>query len=81
MDEATAHIDSKTEIKIQAALNKLLTNRTSVIIAHRLSTIRDANQIAVLDHGNIIELGTHKKLIETNGKYAQMYKTSDSLAA
>ena len=62
-------------------LNKLLSNRTSVIIAHRLSTIRDANQIAVLDQGNIIELGNHKKLIETNGKYAEMYQSSDSLAA
>ena len=81
MDEATAHIDSKTEIMIQEALNKLLSNRTSVIIAHRLSTIRDANQIAVLDQGNIIELGNHKKLIETNGKYAEMYQSSDSLAA
>ena len=81
MDEATAHIDSKTEIMIQEALNKLLSNRTSVIIAHRLSTIRDANQIAVLDHGNIIELGNHKNLIEINGKYAEMYQSNDSLAA
>ena len=81
MDEATAHIDSKTEIMIQDTLNKLLVQRTSVIIAHRLSTIQNANQIAVLDDGYIIELGTHKELIEANGKYAQMYKTSDVLAA
>ena len=66
---------------IQQALNKLLSNRTAVIIAHRLSTIKDANQIAVLDHGNIIELGNHKNLIETNGKYAEMYQSNGSVAA
>ena len=59
LDEATASIDTETELKIQEGLKKLLHNRTAVMIAHRLSTIRDSDKIIVLDHGNMMEQGTH----------------------
>ncbi|HET7657674.1 MAG TPA: ATP-binding cassette domain-containing protein, partial [Bacillales bacterium] len=69
LDEATASIDTETEIVIQEALQKLLHGRTSVLIAHRLSTIRDADQIIVLEHGNILERGNHEQLMRNRGKY------------
>jgi ATP-binding cassette subfamily B multidrug efflux pump len=69
LDEATASIDTETEVKIQSALKVLLEGRTSFIIAHRLSTIRHADLIAVLDHGTIMEQGTHQELIEKKGIY------------
>ncbi|OLS36672.1 multidrug ABC transporter ATP-binding protein [Alkalihalophilus pseudofirmus] len=69
LDEATASIDTETELKIQAGLKKLLHNRTAVMIAHRLSTIRDADHIIVLDHGNVIEEGTHNSLMSQRGTY------------
>ncbi|GIQ69228.1 ABC transporter ATP-binding protein [Xylanibacillus composti] len=74
LDEATASIDTETEIVIQQALKRLLKGRTAIMIAHRLSTIRDADQILVLDHGNIIEKGNHQELMELGGEYFQLVK-------
>ncbi|MGJ3244327.1 MAG: ABC transporter ATP-binding protein [Opitutales bacterium] len=74
LDEATSAIDTLTEARIQTALNKLLTGRTSVIVAHRLSTIRHADQVLVLDHGRLIERGNHRELLEQGGAYADLYR-------
>jgi ATP-binding cassette subfamily B protein len=74
LDEATANIDSYTEMLIQRALRKLLQGRTAIVIAHRLSTIRGADKIVVLDHGEIVEEGTHKRLVAANGLYAHLYQ-------
>lgn len=75
LDEATASIDTETEVKIQAALNRLLKGRTAIIIAHRLSTIREANQIYVLEHGRILENGNHDELMEKRGEYFGLIKS------
>lgn len=74
LDEATASIDTETEVKIQAALKTLLHGRTAIMIAHRLSTIRDADKILVLDHGRKIEEGNHQELIEKRGMYYELVK-------
>ena len=73
-DEATSALDSKAEQAIQAQLKEIAKNRTTLVIAHRLSTIADAAQILVLDHGRIIERGTHASLLAANGAYAQMWE-------
>ncbi|MEM7132301.1 MAG: ABC transporter ATP-binding protein [Chloroflexota bacterium] len=73
LDEATASVDTRTELVIQEALQKLLHGRTSIVIAHRLSTIRDADLVLVLEDGHIIERGNHEELISLNGAYAQLY--------
>lgn len=78
LDEATANIDTETETLIQDGLKKMRQGRTTIAIAHRLSTIRDANLILVLDHGKIIERGTHEELIALGGVYFDMYRLQNS---
>ena len=73
LDEATSSIDTRTEIRIQKAFNKLMENRTSFIVAHRLSTIQNADVILVMKDGNIIEKGNHNELLALNGFYKQLY--------
>ena len=74
LDEATSSVDTRTEMLIQKALRRLLEGRTSFVIAHRLSTIRDADLVLVLDHGRIVERGTHQSLLDLNGMYADLYR-------
>ncbi|MFO3788588.1 ABC transporter ATP-binding protein [Bacillus mojavensis] len=81
LDEATASIDTETEVKIQQALKTLLKDRTAVMIAHRLSTIRDADHIIVLDHGRKMEEGNHEQLLGKGGIYAGLVKSQYSIAA
>jgi ATP-binding cassette subfamily B protein len=76
LDEATANIDTQTEVIIQQALKKLLQGRTSLVIAHRLSTIHDANLVVVMENGKIAEKGNHKELIEKKGIYYHLYTMS-----
>jgi ATP-binding cassette, subfamily B, bacterial len=74
LDEATASVDTQTEREIQAALDRLLLGRTSFVIAHRLSTVRHADQILVLDQGEIVERGTHEELLTFGGTYRRLYE-------
>ena len=74
LDEATANVDSYSEMKIQKALNVLLQGRTAIVIAHRLATVRECNRIFVLHHGRLIEEGNHDQLIVQNGLYAGLYR-------
>ncbi len=74
LDEATSSVDTRTEMKIQKAMTKLLEGRTSFVIAHRLSTIRDADLILVMNHGDIIEKGSHEELLAKGGFYAELYE-------
>ena len=73
LDEATSSVDTRTETEIGKAMNPLMKGRTSFIIAHRLSTIRDADIILFMEHGNIIEQGSHEELLKKNGAYAALY--------
>ena len=75
LDEATSSVDTRTELLIQKAMLELMKGRTSFVIAHRLSTIRDADLILVMNHGRIIEQGTHEQLLEQNGFYAHLYNS------
>ena len=74
LDEATSSVDAVTEARLQGALTKLLRGRTSFVVAHRLSTIRHADLVLVLDHGRVVERGTHAALLAQDGRYAQMYR-------
>jgi ATP-binding cassette subfamily B protein len=76
LDEATSAVDPMTELQIQDALQRLVQNRTTFIVAHRLSTIVHADLILVLDHGRIVEKGTHSELIRLGGRYAQLHGSS-----
>jgi ATP-binding cassette subfamily B protein len=73
LDEATANIDTHTELVIQEALKRVLDGRTSIVIAHRLSTIRNADKIVVLDQGRVVEVGRHEELLSNKGVYAKLY--------
>lgn len=75
LDEATSSVDTRTEIRIQKAMDNLMKGRTSFIIAHRLSTIRDADLILVMKDGDIVEQGNHEELLEKGGFYANLYNS------
>lgn len=75
LDEATSSVDTRTEIRIQKALDNLMKDRTSFVIAHRLSTIKNADMILVMKDGDIIEQGTHDELLAKNGFYAELYNS------
>ena len=73
LDEATSSVDTRLERRLQSAMDKVMKDRTSFVIAHRLSTIVNADKILVMEHGNIVEQGTHQELLELNGVYARLY--------
>ena len=75
LDEATAHLDSESEVAVQRALDAALAGRTSLVIAHRLSTVRGADQILVVQDGEIVEQGRHSELLARHGLYADLYET------
>ena len=75
LDEATSNVDSRTEIKIQEAMNELMKNRTCFVIAHRLSTIRSADHILVLEDGQVVEQGNHDSLMALGGVYRRLYES------
>ena len=77
LDEATAHLDSENEALVQQALKSALKGRTSIVIAHRLSTVKDADQIIVLEHGEIVQRGTHEELVHAGGLYSELYARQD----
>jgi ATP-binding cassette, subfamily B, bacterial len=75
LDEATAHLDSESEVAVQQALDRAMEGRTSIVIAHRLSTVRNADLIVVVDHGRIVQRGRHEELLADGGLYAELYHT------
>jgi ATP-binding cassette subfamily B multidrug efflux pump len=81
LDEATSSVDTRTELLLQHAMASLRTDRTSFVIAHRLSTIRDADLILMMEHGQIVEQGTHEALVEAGGAYAALYRSQFEAAA
>jgi ATP-binding cassette subfamily B protein len=81
LDEATSNVDLHTEGRIEAGLRRLLAGRTAIVIAHRLSTIRQAGRIVVLEHGRIVEQGTHDELVSAGGRYYKLYRDWATQAA
>ena len=79
LDEATSALDTATELSIQTALERLMEGRTRVVVAHRLRTVVEADQILVMDEGQIVERGTHTELLAAGGKYAEMWKVQQTL--
>ncbi|MOA22713.1 putative ABC transporter ATP-binding protein [compost metagenome] len=75
LDEATSSVDTRTEVQIQKAMGHLMKGRTSFVIAHRLSTIKDADLILVMNHGDVIEKGSHDELLSKGGFYAELYNS------
>jgi ATP-binding cassette, subfamily B, bacterial len=75
LDEATSNLDSESEVLIQEALKRVMTGRTNIVIAHRLSTILAADQILVINRGQIVERGTHSELLKSKGIYENLYHT------
>ena len=73
LDEATSSIDTRTELLVQKGTDMLMKGRTVFVIAHRLSTVRNSDTIMVLDHGKVIERGTHEELLDQKGQYYQLY--------
>jgi ATP-binding cassette subfamily B protein len=80
LDEATSSVDTRTELKVQQAMERLMKGRTSFVIAHRLSTIKNADLIIVMNEGDVIEQGTHEELLKKNGFYAELYNSQFELA-
>jgi ATP-binding cassette subfamily B protein len=81
LDEATSSVDSETEQLIQDSIEKMMQGRTSIVIAHRLSTIQKADQILVLNKGEIVETGTHQSLLEKGGYYTQLHQMQLKMTA
>ena len=79
-DEATSALDSRSERAIQEELERIAVGRTTLVIAHRLSTVMDADQILVLDHGRVVERGTHRELLDRAGEYARMWALQQEAA-
>jgi ATP-binding cassette subfamily B protein len=80
LDEATSSLDTQTEREVQEALDRLAAGRTTIAIAHRLSTVYDADQIVVLDRGQVVERGTHEELVALGGRYASLVERTPLLA-
>ena len=80
LDEATSSVDTRTEQRIQTAMDRLMEGRTVFVIAHRLSTVRNSNAIIVLEHGGIVERGSHDELLAQKGEYYQLYNGMFELA-